>query len=165
MGYFRAAAMTLGLFSSLCVCCNADAAVKIAVSGQTVEVEVSPRSATRYSQYHLEYLIRKDGTVLTGPYIRQLGKVGAGVARNGEAFVAHYKINNGIIVIASAFPGFAVVSEIRTNGKDSCTCSREYTKLPHHQFFESTRRSNKEHMFLSDLHSENETCSITEVAD
>src|ERR1700689_958736 len=80
MGYFRAAAMTLGLFSSLCVCCNADAAVKIAVSGQTVEVEVSPRSATRYSQYHLEYLIRKDGTVLTGPYIRQLGKVGAGVA-------------------------------------------------------------------------------------
>ena len=72
----RAAAMTLGLFSSLCVSCNADAAVKIAVSGQTVEVEVSPRSATYYSQYHLEYLIRKDGTVLTGPYIRQLGKVG-----------------------------------------------------------------------------------------
>jgi hypothetical protein len=146
---------------------SARADVKIAVSYDYVETEVSPRQQTHRShtselftlsgENSLSFNNNNNGESLS----TRLRKNKDYVSAYGEEKTTSFRIKSGAIQILSNRPGRTVVTRIKTNGKDSCRATVEYLKKPGHEFFESPRKSNHELMSDSDQHSENVTCTIS----
>jgi hypothetical protein len=145
----------------------ASAGVRITLSFDYVETEVSPRQG-EYSihivnTYQISTSKRIDfSSNLSAGDHGALGQTITVSDAGGISAKAVFRIDRGAIVINSSWPTYTVVTRIVTDGHSSCSATRNYLKKPGHQFFEVSRTSNHERMQDSSIRAENVSCSIAE---
>jgi hypothetical protein len=144
----------------------ADAAIKLSTSWTVVQVEVSPMQVTHRTTDTAVMTLKNDGSIRAGEFDRQLGKeVENADPQSGDKYYITYRAREGTIFITTRWAGFTQVRRITTNQKDSCELTVTFTKIPGHAYYEGVRRSNREHMQMSDMHAEDLTCSRSDVPD
>jgi hypothetical protein len=144
-----------------------NAATRITVTFDDVIREVAPINREFRNPNTRKYTLDKNnnmGTVSSFNHdtLGALGRQGSGTDVSGVTYAWTLRIVNGVLFIVNDYPGFVVVTKIRTNGKDSCSATREYNKK-HGKLL--LTNSNHEVTTLSDWHVENMKCSIEQVPD
>jgi hypothetical protein len=136
-----------------------------------VEDQLSPHSGQVRSQWTRTY--RLSGKNLIGQTIAMngqalettntaLGHSGSGVsAVNGLAYSVESHVVGGAITLLEEAPSFRTRTVVRTNGRSSCSATREYLLKPGHKYFEVATPG--QHIPESDtnMHIENATCTIS----
>jgi hypothetical protein len=148
--------------------------VMIKVSFVYVEHEISPSNTEHRTNVTSEYILTSDHKVKLASHYgsqynssaeEELGEPHAAKTISGYDYVARIRIDNGMIVIASFYPSYEVITRISTNGVDSCRATKEFKWAKGHNFFEAQRLSNHEHMLESEMRAENVTCMISALGD
>ena len=67
----------------------------------------------------------------------------------------------GALQLTFEYAGRKIVTQIKSSGTSSCYATQKYFMQPGHKFFEGSRISNGEHVWSSDEHVENLTCTIS----
>jgi hypothetical protein len=136
-----------------------------------VEDQLSPHSGQVRTQWTRTY--RLSGKNLIGQTIAlngqplettntALGHSGSGVsAINGLAYKVESHVVSGAITLLEDAPSFRTRTVVRTNGRSSCSATREYLLKPGHKYFEVATPG--QHIPESDtnMHIENATCTIS----
>ena len=146
---------------------EARAATRITVTFDDVLKQTSPVNRDYRIQNTRKYTLDKNNNMTTTSSFNHdtsggLGKSGTGTDVNGVTYAWTLRIVNGALVIVNDYPGFVSITRIRTNGKTSCSVTRDYNSK-HGKFVISN--SNHQNRTYSDFHTENLTCAIEQIPD
>jgi hypothetical protein len=138
----------------------ASASVKITVSFDYVEMEVSPFQAEHRSHFVNTYQISTSKRIDFSSNLNPSGQGALGRTMTlldsaGRSWEAVYRIDRGAIVITGSGADWTTVTRIVTDGHSSCSATRNYVKKPGHQYFEEIRTTNHERMLDSSIRAEN----------
>ncbi len=146
---------------------EARAATRITVTFDDVLKQASPVNRDYRIQNTRKYTLEKNINMSTTSSFNHdtsggLGKSGTGTDVNGVTYAWTFRIVNGALVIVNDYPGFVSITRIRTNGKTSCSVTRDYNSK-HGEFVISN--ANHQNRTYSDFHTENLTCAIEQIPD
>jgi hypothetical protein len=141
------------------------AGAKITMSYDFVETEVSPHHAASRTHLKVAYQLSSDNTVSYSSsqgtrYVIKLGQTLPETDPTGVPFTVSFGVIDGAMTITGEWPSFISAVRITTDGKTSCTATREWRRKPGHQFFEVKRMRDRQPMLDSDMHAEHIVCSI-----
>ena len=145
-----------------------DGTLVISFSYTRVTSEISPRTMVHRSKVYTVYKVHKDGRIdesgsRQGKSIDESSQLGApfkGHNYTGGSEIARISVQGGVIVKSWFTDSYKTILSIKTNGTDSCQVTYKFSLNPGHQYFEGTRMTNKEHLYMNDIHAEDPTCDI-----
>ena len=147
---------------------GAIADVRITVTNTAVEHEISPNNGVQRTNRTMSLVLTTDhklnvkveygGATVGGIVV--LGKFYRRTDMGGSSYLSRWTIKNGAIMQVSRYESFSMIQRITTNGVDTCQATVDFVLANGHKLFEERRMSNHEDMKVSDMHSENITCSI-----
>lgn len=144
---------------------GAGAGVEITFSWDLVEKQVSPTPFVHINHFSSAFRLSADKKITfvafrNGEKTDSLnGTVGSEL--QGDRGTVKADIVGGVIVITLDRPTYQIVSKIRSDGRTSCSATREYILKPGHQLFEDLGKNNVTYS-SSEKHAENITCSISQ---
>jgi hypothetical protein len=157
----------LPLFLIVASSAGASAATRITITFDDIAKEVEPINKEIRIPNSRKFTLDKDnnmGTVSSSNHdtMGALGRQGHGTDIYNVTYAWTLRIVSGVLFIVNDYPGFTSLTKIRTNGTDSCTATRDYRKK-RGQF----RLGNADNFTrtMSDMHTENMTCSIERIPD
>jgi hypothetical protein len=159
--------LILPLLLAVASSAGASAATRITITFDDVIKEIEPISKEFRNPNTRKYTLDKNnnmGTVSSWNHdtLGALGRQGRGTDINDVTYSWTLRIVNGVLFIVNDYPGFVSLTKIKTNGKDSCSATRGYSRKNGKLLLTNSRH---EITTLSDWHTENMTCSIEQIPD
>ena len=146
---------------------KAAAGTRIAITYDEVKTEVAPKQKTFRTNESRVYTLRGKNQVDfsgSGGFKTTAGmRIGNDMdgSNGGLRFKLTYRILDGVLFIVTDLDSYTTTRKIRTDGKSSCVSTLEYKRKAGHEYFEFPALK----VTFSDMHAENVTCSISEIAD
>jgi hypothetical protein len=145
----------------------AEAGIKITVTYDQVNIEVSPQQQTTRSSKYRMYTISKDNRINVagsdiGQSDRSLGQEAEGHMLRGMHYKSTTRLLGNVLFVITAFDEYTSVRKIKLSGHN-CVSTLVFKRSPRHEYYEEARPS--ETTFYSDMHAENIKCSVAETPD
>ncbi len=145
--------------------------VRIDIDFLQTEHVVLPRIELRRNTRALSLVITKDNKIISQSSVAghslhgesTFGVASYGSNFSGDKIVRRASIQNGTIVLSSFLPSYSIVTNIKTNGIDTCTGTRRYKLSPGHKIFEDTDFKDHSYLAFSNIEADLVSCTITAV--
>jgi hypothetical protein len=145
----------------------AEAGIKITMTYDQVNTEVSPKQQTTRSSKYRTYTISKNNRINVADSDieqndRSLGQDAEGHMLRGMHYKSTTRLLGNVLFVITAFDEFTSVRKIKLSGHN-CVSTLVFKRNPGHEYYEEARPT--ETSLYSDMHAENIKCSVAETSD